>query len=198
MQTAGVLLVAVEGGAVLPTWIGRCQDKVSDVFVLAGSNEEPAEALLRRVEQRVSLLARNGVERGIAVLVTAGDTVSTAAEIARLRLTQALLGYLSHLNEGSLLLLTEEDAPLDSRIQLLSTAGNLAQQLRGTNISVNVRFGSLSDTDPPPELLAPQPPLRRTTRRPPPKSGQMLKPSLSPPLHKAPTLLPRRKLGNVG
>jgi hypothetical protein len=200
MQTAGVLLVAVEGGAILPTWIGRCQDKVSDVFVLAGSYEEPAEALLHRVEQRLTLLNRNGVERGLAVLVTEGGPVSTAAEIARLRLAQALLGYLSKLGEGALLLLTEEDAPLDSRVQLLSTAGNLAQQLRGTNISVNVRFGSLMDADPPPELLAmPQPPpLRRTTRRPPPQSGQMLKPELSPSLHKSPSVMPRRKLGEVG
>ncbi|MGC4066151.1 MAG: hypothetical protein QM784_16210 [Polyangiaceae bacterium] len=124
MQTAGVLLVAVEGGALLPTWIGRCQDRVSDVFVLAGSSEEPADALLRRVEQRVSLLTGGTANRGLAVLVTEGGPVSTAAEIARLRVAQALLQYLSTLKGGTLLLLTDEDAPLESRVQLLSTAGN--------------------------------------------------------------------------
>jgi hypothetical protein len=200
MQTAGVLLVAVEGGALLPTWIGRCQDRVSDVFVLAGSSEEPADALLRRVEQRVSLLTGGTANRGLAVLVTEGGPVSTAAEIARLRVAQTLLHYLSTLKDGTLLLLTDEDAPLESRVQLLSTAGNLAQQLRGTNISVSVRFGTLTDTHPPQEIFgSPKPPpLRRASRRPPPQSGQMLRPSLVPPLHKSPAVLPRRKLSEAG
>ena len=200
MQTAGVLLVVVESGAILPNWISRCQDKVSDVFVLAGSFEEPAEALLHRVEQRLLLLNRHGVERGLAVLVTKGAAVSTATEIARLRLAQALLRYLSHASEGYLLLITDENAPSESRSQLLSTAENLTQQLRGTNISVNVRFRSLSETAPPPELLtsSQSPSTRKATRRPPPKSGQMLKAELAPSLHKSPSVVPRRKLSEAG
>lgn len=199
MQTAGVLLVIVEGGANLPSWIGRCQDKVSDVFVLAGSSDERADALLHRVEQRLTLLLNSDAKRGLAVLVTEAGPVTTAVELARLRIAQALLGYLKAHNEGVLLLLTQEDAPLETRVQLLSMAGNLAQQLRGSNISVNVRFGALADTAPPQELFGHgQNAGRRNTRRPPPQSGQMLKPSLMPPLHKVPAILPRRKVSEAG
>jgi hypothetical protein len=135
------------------------------------------------------------------VLVTDGGPLSTGAEISRLRLAQALLGYLAAFNDGTLLLITDEDAPLESRVQLLSTAGNLAQQLRGTNISVSVRFGTLTDSEPPQEITGsvPMPALRRSPRQPPPQSGQMLKPSLVPSLHKSPAIpLQRRKMSEAG
>lgn len=199
MQTAGVLLVAVENGANLPSWTARCQDRFSDVFVLAGIADEPADALLRRVQQRLSLLAPTPNGQGFAIFVTDRGTVSTAAEIARLRLAQAMLGYLSKLKRGTLLLLTDADASDTCREQLLAMVGNLSQQLRGTDISVSVRFGTTDDLEPPTELFSGmQPDIRKASRRPPPKSGQMLKHGFLPPLRKTGPLTPRRKFGGIG
>jgi len=198
MHTAGVLLVAVESGANLPSWTARCQDRFSDVFVLAGIADEPADALLRRVEQRLSLLNPTSTGRGFAILVTERGPISTAAEIARLRLAQAMLGHLARLRQGTLLLLTDEDASHDCRAQLLSMVGNLSQQLRGTDISVSVRFGTLTLAEPPADLFKQnQPSVRKASRRPPPKSGQMLKHGLVPPLSKGPAVLVRRKVGEA-
>jgi hypothetical protein len=198
MQTAGVLLVVVEKGAVLPTWIGRCQDRVSDVFVVVGNAEEPADALLKRVEQRLNLLTGSEHQRGFTVLVAAGGRPSVEVEQSRIQVADRLQRYLAELGQGLLLLLTDESASLESRVQLLSMAGVLAQQVRGTRISINVRFGSLHGDVLPPELLAStEPPLRRASRRPPAESGQMLRPSAMPQLHKAPTLLPKRRVGNA-
>lgn len=199
MHTAGVLLVAVESGANLPSWTARCQDRFSDVFVLAGIADEPADALLRRVQQRLSLLTPTSTGQGFAIFVTDKGTVSTAAEIARLRLAQAMLGYLSKLKQGALLLLTDADVSDTCREQLLAMVGNLSQQLRGTDISVSVRFGTTDDAEPPAELFrGNQPQVRNASRRPPPKSGQMLKHGFLPPLHKTGPVLPRRKLGTTG
>jgi hypothetical protein len=198
MQTAGVLLVAVERGAALPTWIGHCQDKVSDVFVLVGNTMEPTDALLRRVEQRLALLTDTEQRRGMAVLVAERGHASPEAEQVRAQVADRLLSYLARVGQGMLLLLTEESASLESRVQLLSMAGVLAQQVRGTQISINVRFGTQNGCEPPEEILSLGAiPMRRTSRRPPPHSGQMPKPSMVPSVHKAPSLLPKRRMSNA-
>ncbi|HEY5956382.1 MAG TPA: hypothetical protein VIV60_07520, partial [Polyangiaceae bacterium] len=199
MQTAGVLLVAVERGAVLPSWIGHCQDKVSDVFMLIENNEEPRDALLRRVDQRLALLSDAEHRLGLMVLVAAPGNADEETESARVAVAERLLSYLSQLGEGTLLMLTDERAALDSRVQLLSMAGVLAQQLRGTKLSVSVRFGAQAFNEPPKEVFELAEPPRRGSRRPPLKSGQMPKASLIPPIHKAlPLLTPRRRFGTAG
>jgi len=197
MHTPGVLLVAVEKGASLPTWIGHCQDKVSDVFLLVSTIEEPRDALVKRIEQRLALLTESEHQRGLVVLVADPNPASAESEEARMQVADRLLGYLAQLGEGLLLLLTEDSAPLESRVQLLSMAGTLAQRVRGTRLSISVRFGAQGASEPPQELFTLAPAVRRTTRRPPPQSGQMPKPSLIPPLHKVPSVLPKRRLGNA-
>lgn len=202
MQTTGVLLVAVERGASLPNWIGHCQDRVSDVFLLVGNLEEPRDALLKRVEQRLTLLSESEPQRGLVVLVAEPSPASPEAEEARMQVADRLLGYLSKLGEGILLLLSDDTAPLESRVQLLSMAGTLAQQVRGTKLSISVRFGTQNACEPPQELFSlSHATARRTTRRPPPQSGQMPKPSMVPALHKTvhrePSVLPKRRLSNA-
>jgi hypothetical protein len=200
MQTDGVLLVAVERGAALPTWIGHCQDRVSDVFVLVGNTDEPIDTRLKRLDQRLSHLAESEYRRGLVVIVAAPELATPEAEAVRMQVADRLLSRLTRLGEGKLLLLTDENASLDSRIQLLSMAGTLAQQVRGTKLSISVRFGARNESEPPPEIfgLADPPPTRRMTRRPPHESGPVPKPSFIPTLHKAPAIQPKRRLSNAG
>jgi hypothetical protein len=199
MHTAGVLLVAAERGAALPTWIGQCQDKVSDVFVLVGNSQEPPNALLKRVEQRLSLLEESEHRCGLVVMIAEPGCASPETEQARMQVANRLLDYLSDLGEGTLLLLTEDGASLEGRIQLLSMAGTLAQQVRGTGILISVRFGSQHGCEPPQEIFGLSAHhARRSSRCPPPKSGQMPKPSIVPELHKVPSVLPKRRLSNAG
>lgn len=198
MQTAGVLLVAVERGATLPAWVGRCQDRVSDVVLLVSNSDEPAEALTKRIEQRVHLLSDSDHQRGLAVFVVDIAHTSADAALARKRIADCLLAYLAQVGEGVLLLLVDESASLESRSELLSLVGVLAQEVRGTKISISLRFGKAVEKEPPQELVVfPEPILRRTSRRPPPQSGEMLRASTVPPLHKASSISPRRRLRNT-
>lgn len=199
MQTAGVLLIAVERGAALPTWVGRCPDRVSDVFVLVSNSDEPAEALQKRLEQRLHLLSESDYQRGLAVLVVGNGFASTAAELSRRNIADRLLSYLAEIGQGMLLLLADENASLDTRSQLLSMAGALAQEVRGTRISISLRFGAQGECEPPQEILALSEPIaRRTSRRPPPQSGEMLRTEAVAPLHKATSVAPKRRLRSAG
>src|SRR5512133_4101591 len=194
MQTAGVLLVAVERGAALPTWVGRCPERVSDVFVLVSNADEPAEALKRRREQRLHLLTESDYQRGLAVLVVGNGQTSTEAELSRRNVADRLLSYLAEVGQGMLLLLAAENASLEPRSQLLSMAGALAPEVRGTRIAISLRFGAEGDHEPPQEIVAlAEPVTRRTSRRPPPQSGEMLRADL-PQLHKAHSVTPKRRL----
>lgn len=199
MQSTGVLLVAVERGAALPAWVGRCQDRVSDVVLLVSNSDECAEALTRRIEQRAHLLSDSDHQRGLAVLVVDITHPSAEAALARREIADCLLTYLTRVGEGVLLLLAEETASLESRSELLSMAGALAQEVRGTKISISLHFGKASETEPPQKLLElAVPMMRRTSRRPPPQSGEMPKAPNLPHLHKATPVPPRRRLRSTG
>lgn len=199
MQSSGVLLVAVERGAALPAWVGRCQDRVSDVVLLISNSDEAADALTKRIEQRAHLLPDSDHQRGLAVLVVDIAQLSADAARARREIADCLLSYLTHVGQGILLLLAEESASLESRAELLSMVGALAQEVRGTSISISLHFGKASETEPPKELLeVAEPAMRRTSRRPPPQSGEMPKAPALPHLHKASSMPPRRRLRSTG
>jgi hypothetical protein len=199
MQSIGVLLVAVERGAALPVWVGRCQDRVSDVVLLISNSDESAAAMTKRIEQRAHLLTGSDHQRGVAVLVVDISQLTADATRARREIADCLLAYLTHVGEGVLLLLAEESATLESRSELLSMAGALAQKVRGTRISISLHFGKASEAEPPKGLLeVAESGTRRTSRRPPPQSGEMPKAPILPHLHKASSLPPRRRLRSTG
>jgi hypothetical protein len=168
--------------------------------MLIENNDDPRDALLRRVDQRLALMPEADSRIGLMVLLAAPTIADEATERARIAVAQRLLEYLTQLGEGTLLMLTDERAELDSRVQLLSMAGTLAQQVRGTKLSVSVRFGAQAINEPPKEVFELAAPSRRSSRRPPFKSGPMPKASMVPPLHKAapPLVPPRRRFGTAG
>jgi len=152
MQSPGALLVVVERGGRLPVWLGRCQEVVTDVIVLVAGADEELMDFSARLQQRLAALAEADERLAMAVLVAAeGDELVAVAE-ARTAIAKLVLGQLRRDRPAHLLLVTGDSLTVETRFQLLSLAGVLAQEIRGTCLTVGVRFGAADSDAVPAEL----------------------------------------------
>ncbi len=181
MQVSGVLLVVVESGATLPGWLGSCQSKVSDTVVLVAAPDEMSNRFSSRAIQRVDALSDSDQRIQTAVLVPSDTPVGNDVLAARQNISQAILTHMTRHGRGQLLLLTGRELQPDAQLQLLNLAGALTERLHGTKMSVALRFGAASQTEPPHELTDAAPPSqRRSSKRPSSRSGPMAK-TVPPP-----------------
>ena len=181
MQLSGVLLVIIENGAALPPWLGSCQGKVSDTVVLVCASDEISTRFSARAIQRVAALSDSDQRIQTAVLVPSDLAVNGEVLATRLNVTQAILAHMARYGRGQLLLLTGRDLQPNAQLQLLNLAGTLTERLHGTKMTVALRFGAASETEPPHELIDNSPPSqRRSSRRPSSRSGPMAK-TVPPP-----------------
>ncbi len=196
MKQPGALLVIVEKGAILPTWVGRCQDRVSDVVVLAAAYDESPKELACRVVQRIETMSSTDVTVSLAVLVAAEEPLPAAYADSRVAMAHAVLEQFLRRGRGQLLFVTDDQISPEGRFQLLSLAGILAQDIRGTRIGVGIRFGAAEEDSPPAELERRMAGVQvRPSRRPPPASGELLKADSADPSSVAP---PRKRVDSVG
>src|SRR5512142_2853679 len=103
MPVSGVLLVIVEVGAKLPSWLGSCQDKVTDTVVLVAASDESPTRFAARAIQRIQVLRDSDQRIQAAVIVPADNVVGCEVLESRLRISEAVLGQLAHYNRGRLL-----------------------------------------------------------------------------------------------
>ncbi len=182
MQSSGVLLLVVENGARLPPWLGSCQGKVSDTVVLVSASGEPPSRFSTRAIQRVDALSDSDQRIQTAVLVPSDGEAGAEALTTRLNIAQAILKHMSRYGRGQLLLLTGRELDAAAQLQLLNLAGTLTERLHGTKMTVALRFGAASETEPPHELTDAAPSSqRRSSRRPSSRSGPMAKTVPPPP-----------------
>jgi len=170
MQSQGALLVVVERGGRLPVWLGRCQEVVTDVIVLVAGADEALVDFSARLQQRLTALAETDEQLTMAVLVAAeGDELVAVAE-TRTAIAKMVLGQLRRDRPAHLLLVTGDALTVETRFQLLSLAGVLAQEIRGTCLTVGVRFGAADGDVVPPELKRVRPAHPRSHQIPPDRS----------------------------
>jgi hypothetical protein len=181
MQLSGVLLVVVESGAALPSWLGSCQSKVSDTVVLVAAPDEMSNRFSTRAIQRVDALTDSDQRIQTAVFVPSDLPAGDDVLATRQNISQAILSHMTRHGRGQLLLLTGRELQPDAQLQLLNLAGTLTERLHGTKMSVALRFGAASHTEPPHELTDAAPPSqRRSSKRPSSRSGPMVK-TVPPP-----------------
>ena len=117
-----------------------------------------------------------------AVLVPSDGEAGAEALTTRLNIAQAILKHMSRYGRGQLLLLTGRELDAEAQLQLLNLAGTLTESLHGTKMTVALRFGAASESEPPHELTDAAPSSqRRSSRRPSSRSGPMAKTVPPPP-----------------
>src|ERR1700690_2595925 len=136
MQLSGVLLVIVENGAALPSWLGCCQSKVSDTVVLVAAPDEMSNRFSARTVQRVDALSDSDQRIQTAVFVPSDLPVGNDVLATRQNISQAILAHMARHGRGQLLLLTGRELQPDAQLQLLNLAGTLTERLHGTKMSV--------------------------------------------------------------
>jgi hypothetical protein len=139
-------LFAMECGGQWPTWMPPPPAS----RVLVQTTQEAPSAFASRVVRAIAAVCceRQGLE---TVVIAAGRTVESEQVLAaRSRITQAAAKAMNG-GPGLVLLSAHCLLPMETRHELLSTAGALAAQLCGSEIEIRVRFDS--------------PPLLRSTAR---------------------------------
>ncbi len=157
-------LFAMECGGQWPTWMPPPPSS----HVLVQTAQEVPSAFASRVVRAIAALCcdRQGLH---TVVIAAGRAVeSEQVLMARSRITQAAAKAMNG-GPGLVLLSAHCLLPVETRHELLSTAGALAALLRGSAIEIRVRFDA--------------PPLLRSTSRvrenPGPKSAPERRPASS-------------------
>lgn len=163
MPTSGVLLLIVERGAKLPSWLASCQDKVNDTVVLVAASDESPSHFATRAMQRMQALRDTGQRIQSAVVIPADHVVPPEVLVCRLQIAQSILQHLALHNRGRLLLLTSRSLRPDAQLELLNLAGTLSERLHGTKLTVALHFGAASDAEPPRELLEAPPSSQRSS-----------------------------------
>src|SRR5512142_196097 len=86
MPISGVLLVIVEVGAKLPSWLASCQDKGTDTVVLGAAGDESPTHFSARAIQRIQALKESEQRIQSAVIVPADHVVGGEVVESRLRI----------------------------------------------------------------------------------------------------------------
>jgi hypothetical protein len=124
-------LVVMEPGGAWPYPIGDSTDLVA--FRPAG------EDLLQWTEQKIHVLHRSKQNVRVAVLAC-NSTAGGAAADRRTQLARMLLGVVTSITRGRLILSASGRASAQLRRELLALAGQLTDDLRGSTATISLRF----------------------------------------------------------
>ncbi len=128
-----VSLVVMEPGSEWPGHIGQ------DSNLVAFSHK--GEKLLQRTREELDTLRRDQQSVRVAVLACNGETDGEAeADGYRAQVARALLLAVTGTTFGRLILSVSGGVSLGVRQELLALAGVLSEELRGTTVTVSLRF----------------------------------------------------------
>lgn len=131
-----ISVVVLEEGAEYPKWITEYRQQAPNCTVIAHTQGEGMEELLRRVTRKVAEL--DGELRvGVVACATSVDE-----QHLRLRadLCRVLLGALKPTGNGEVVLAASWRASDHSKFAVFELAGTLCESLRGSQRVVRVRF----------------------------------------------------------
>ncbi|HEY3236240.1 MAG TPA: hypothetical protein VGJ84_16100, partial [Polyangiaceae bacterium] len=136
-QDRVISIIVLEAGAGWPEWVAQYHRYRPDTIVEAQPPGEEPMDFAKRVGRRVDELTGRG-QLKFAVLVSNGSPEARAAE-GRYRIGRAMTNAMAAQGKAELIITTglkDENV----RHELFALAGTLCDDLKGTELSVKVRF----------------------------------------------------------
>jgi hypothetical protein len=162
MTREDVLLVVLERGGCWPECIEECRWRDASTVVLAqGEDETPSELAQRACRRLARLMASGRGLRGAAIATN--RELDDDVNASRCAISQAVIQGMRQATdtEKKLWLVAPEQAPQQTRHELMGLAGTLTSGLTGPDLSISVKFPG-SDLPAPRSDLEQLVPLRRS------------------------------------
>jgi|SRR5882724_6808477 len=135
-------VVVLELGSTWPPWLVEYQKQAPNSVVIAQSTGESGAEFAHRIARKMDEIAVRDalIHAGLLVCNGALDADSVAG---RQRICSALLHVMLQKQHGELVLAGDTTANDELRHALFALAGTLCDELRGTKVSVRVRFDTV-------------------------------------------------------
>jgi hypothetical protein len=155
-------VVVLEVGASWPPWLGEYQRHAPNSVVVAQSVGESPREFALRIARRADEIGAGDAAIHAALLIVRSGAIDDESVGARKQVCASLLRAMVRKRQGELVLAADVGAGDALRHELFALAGTLCDELRGTEVSVRVRFGSgrpeaavsgvMKSVAPPPDL----------------------------------------------
>ena len=135
-------VVVLELGSTWPPWLVEYQKHAPNSIVVAQSAGESGDDFASRITRKMDEIGSHDalIHAGLLVCNGALDAESVAG---RQRICSALLHVMLQKQHGELVLAGDTTANDQVRHALFALAGTLCDELRGTEVSVRVRFDTV-------------------------------------------------------
>jgi len=135
-------VVVLELGSTWPPWLAEYQAQAPNSIVIAQSADESASTFARRIGRKMDEIGARDAAIHAGLLVC-NNALDSATSDARQAICDALLQVMLKKQRGELVLASDVTAGEPVRHQLFALAGTLCDELRGTAVSVRVRFDTI-------------------------------------------------------
>lgn len=135
-------VVVLELGSTWPPWLAEYQAQAPNSMVIAQSADESASTFAQRIGRKMDEVGARDVAIHAGLMVCNG-ALDDATIDSRQAICDALLHIMLKKQRGELVLASDVTAGDAVRHQLFALAGTLCDELRGTRVSVRVRFDTL-------------------------------------------------------
>ena len=135
-------VVVLELGSSWPPWLVEYQKHAPNSLVIAQSADESGSDFALRITRKMDEIAARDLTIHAGLMVCNGR-LDIASVQARERMCGALLRVMVQRQHGELVLAGDVTASEDVRHVLFTLAGTLCDDLRGTQVSVRVRFDTV-------------------------------------------------------
>jgi len=135
-------VVAVSLDSKWPPWLAEYQAQAPNSMVIAQSADESSPIFAQRIARKMDEVGARDVAIHAGLMVCNG-ALDAATVDARQSICDALLRVMLRKQRGELVLASDVTAGEAFRQQLFALAGTLCDELRGTRVSVRVRFDTM-------------------------------------------------------
>ena len=138
-------VVVLELGSSWPPWLAEYQKHAPNSMVIAQSAGESGAEFAQRIARKMDEIGAHDSAIHAGLLVSNG-ALDAASIAARERICSHLLRVMLQKQRGELVLAADVTAGDDIRHELFALAGTLCDDLRGSAVSVRVRFDTIRPT----------------------------------------------------
>ena len=135
-------VVVLELGSSWPPWLSEYQKHAPSSVVIAQSSDECGAEFARRICRKMDEIGARDTAIHAGLLVSNGE-LDPESVAARDAICSALLRVMLQKQHGELVLVSDLSAGDDVRHALFALAGTLCDELRGSEVTVRVRFDTV-------------------------------------------------------